>query len=394
MRILSVCRTLPTPRNPGAGIFVLKRIQAMAKHANVQLIQPIPYFPIARPLPDWARTAEHTVDGMAVRHQPMFYFPGVLKSLDGRWLARAIDGPVQAWQRLAPVDAIDAHFGYPDGVGAVLTARRHGIPAFVTIRGLETDRVRERFVRGQMIAALNAATACISVSHSLAALMIKNGVAQSRIAVIPNGIETSTFRPGPRSHARAALGLSPTARLVVSVGHLISGKRHDVLMKAIAALEGVQLAIIGGRDYEPEQPARLRRLAEELRLADRVRFVGAVPPREVANWLRAADVFALATAREGCCNAILEALACGVPVVTTPAGDNRHYVLEGQNGHLVPIDDAPAMATALAAALARDWNQARISATLAVGNWESVGRRVLEVFAERLGAANRTVGSA
>ena len=104
------------------------------------------------------------------------------------------------------------------------------------------------------------------------------------------------------------------------------------------------------------------------------------------RWLRAADVFALATEREGCCNAVLEALAVGVPVVTTPAGDNPHFVKDGQNGYIVPVDDVPATAAALDRAVSTaQWDRQSISRNLAVGNWGNVAGQVLEYFAARRG---------
>ena len=118
-----------------------------------------------------------------------------------------------------------------------------------------------------------------------------------------------------------------------------------------------------------------------------MRFVGRIPSAEVARWLQAADVFALATSREGCCNAILEALAAGRPVVTTPAGDNAHFVRDGVNGYVVPIDDAEATAAALERALSRkDWDAEAISAGLEVGGWDDVARDVLGFFRERVAA--------
>src|SRR5690606_25806442 len=139
-------------------------------------------------------------------------------------------------------------------------------------------------------------------------------------------------------------------------------------------------AMIGGVDYEPECPTALRRLADDLRVTEQVNFVGAVEPTRVADWLRAADVFALGTRREGCCNAILEALATGTPVVTTPVGDNPHFVTNGVNGALVPVGDDEAMAEALQSALDREWDHETISAGLDVGDWPTVGRKVLSYF--------------
>jgi len=122
-------------------------------------------------------------------------------------------------------------------------------------------------------------------------------------------------------------------------------------------------------------------------LQDVVRFVGNIPPVQVADWLRASDAFALGTAREGCCNAVLEALATGTPVVTTPAGDNAFFVKHTRNGMIVPIDDADAMAQALSTTLNTQWEREEIARALAaqVGSWDSVATRVLEFFRSRLG---------
>lgn len=393
LRIVSVCRTLPTPDRPGAGVFVLRRLAGMASAADVRVLQPIPFLPGIRPLPAWADSPHHEVEGTRILHQPMLYIPGILKSLDARWLARSVLPRLTAWRAEWKPHLVDAHFGYPDGVGCVLAAQRLGLPAFVTIRGLEVDRIRRRFIRHQLVAALNCATGCISVSHSLRSHMIECGVAADRIVVIPNAVDREVFHPGDRLTARGALGIPSDGHLVVSVGSLVSVKRHDVLIRAVARLRQrkspLMLAIVGGQDYESDCPRRLRVLARSLDNSLSVRFVGAVPPRQVAEWLRAADVFALATAREGCCNAILEAIASGTPVVTTPVGDNPYYVLDGENGYLVPGADPEAMAAAIGRALDREWDREQIAKRLAVGNWSATGRALIQYLAERLVATNR-----
>jgi glycosyltransferase involved in cell wall biosynthesis len=238
------------------------------------------------------------------------------------------------------------------------------------------------------VRALNEATGVISVSHSLRDLLVERGVRASKFRVIPNAVDRQRFRRGDRHEARARLGLPADAILVVCVGNLIELKRHHVLIEAFARLRErlptAELAIVGGGEAEPAYEARLRRLAETFGLGRAVRFVGRIPSAEVARWLQAADVFALATSREGCCNAVLEALASGRPVVTTPAGDNAHFVEDGSNGFLVPVDDAAAMATALSKALTHvGWDRERISSSLSVGSWDDVGREVVKFFRER-----------
>jgi glycosyltransferase involved in cell wall biosynthesis len=321
----------------------------------------------------------------------MFYLPGILKSLDAAWLERAVQRVLPRLGGAGAFDVVDAHFGYPDGVGCVRMARRRSLPVFVTVRGLETDVVEDPRTGPKLVQALNEATGVISVSHSLRDLLVERGVKAGQFRVIPNAVDRGRFRAGDRGEARRSLGLPVDAPLIVCVGNLIELKRHHVLVQAFARLRAslptVRLAIIGGGEAEPAYEARLRRLVETSSIGDAVRFVGRIPSVEVARWLQAADVFALATSREGCCNSILEALAAGRPVVTTPAGDNAHFVRDGVNGCIVPIDDAHATAAALERALSRkDWDAEAISAGLDVGGWGDVARDVLEFFAERVAA--------
>jgi len=241
------------------------------------------------------------------------------------------------------------------------------------------------------VQALNEATGVISVSHSLRDLLVGRGVRASQFRVIPNAVDRQRFRPGDRRAARLRLGVADDVPLVVCVGNLIELKRHHVLIEAFARLRAsrpaAQLAIVGGGEAEPAYEARLRAQAQAAGVGDAVRFVGRIPPSEVANWLQAGDVFALATSREGCCNSILEALASGRPVVTTPAGDNAHFVCDGVNGYIVPIDQAEATSSALGRALSRsNWDPQAISQGLEVGGWRDVAGEVLAFFRERVAA--------
>ena len=387
MRIASVCRVLPTPDSPAAGAFVLRRLAAMAEKADLRVIQPVPFLPILRPLPSWARAPLREAGPVTIEHAPMFYLPGVLKALDARWLERSVHPGLSALHAAGRLDAIDAHFGYPDGVGCVRAARRLGVPVFVTLRGMEVDAIRHPRIGPQLVRALRGADGCITVSHSLRDLAVDAGVDPRDILVAPNAVDRSAFRPGDRAEARRQIGLPPDVPLIVSVGHLIAGKGHGVLVRALATLRarrpGTRLAIIGGPAYEPDHPRALAQVARESGVEEAVTFVGAVPPDAVARWLQAANVFALATEREGCCNSVLEALAAGLPVVTTPAGDNPRFVQDDVNGRLVGIGDVAATADALDKVLARDWEPQAISRALAVGSWSDVADQVLDFMDAR-----------
>lgn len=394
LRIASVCTLFPTDAEEHKGIFVARRVSQLAKVADVQAIQPLPWFPVLRPQRESISATSN--DTLNIVRRRMFYVPGVMKHLDGRWLARSILPVLKQLRDESGLDLVDAHFGYPEGVGAVLAAERLGIPVFVTLRGNEQVYLKQPAIRSQLVEALHACRGIIAVSHGLRNVVVEAGINANKIRVISNAVDRGQFCPGDKRAARIELDLPKHSPVIVSVGQLVSGKGHDVLIRAVEELRrrhpDVVLAIIGAASYERDVPAKLRTLIESLQMADTVLLVGPQSPERVAQWLRAADIFALCTRREGCCNAVLEALACGVPVVTTDAGDNRRFVDPPANGYIAPFDDPAAICSTLEVALDRKWNRAQISNSLPPDGWEGVARAVLEFFHSRLQSNDESRG--
>lgn len=363
----------------------------MAAHADVHVLQPVPYCPFVRPLPDWVQGPPRLTGELRVEHVPMFYLPGVLKSRDATWLAMSIERRIAQMHSKRQIDLIDAHFGYPEGAACVAIGKRLGIPVLVTIRGFEQEFADRRLVGRRLIDSLRQADGVVAVSHSLESFAVDRGVSADRVRVIHNAVDPNIFQFGSRSVARRALGVEDARTLVVSVGHLVSVKRHHVLIDGFSryakANPDALLVIVGAPSFERTYPAELQAQVQRLRLEGQVRFAGNLRPSEVAQWLMGADLFALVSAREGCCNAVLEALAVGAPVVTTPVGDNGRFVEPDRNGLLVPVDDPDAVATAIDRVVGSDkWNRQRISADLhrQVGDWGEVGRRVIAFAGETL----------
>ncbi len=176
----------------------------------------------------------------------------------------------------------------------------------------------------------------------------ETGVDASRVISIPTGIDLAHFAPGDAQAARAALGLPATAKIIGIVATLRSWKGHRFLLEAFArmARADAMLVVVG------DGPVReaTQRQAAELRIGDRVRFAG--NQRDVAPWLRAFDLFCLPSyANEGVPQALAQAMACALPVVTTPVGSIEELVADGRTGVLVPPSDADALARALGALL-------------------------------------------
>jgi glycosyltransferase involved in cell wall biosynthesis len=319
----------------------------------------------------------------------MFYLPGVLKGLDSFWLRNCLLTELRHLRCGRPIDLIDAHFEYPEGVGAVRAARALGLPIFVTLRGLLTKYLQSPSRRFQCLRALRDATGIISVAHSLRRTAEAHGIDGSKIRVIPNAIDARTFAPGPQTEARTALGINPAGSLIVTVGHVQPIKGQHDLISALARVRArrgpVRLAIIGNDRFDPKYTRLVRQRIAEGGLGTEVSLLGQQSPERIAMWLRAADLFVLPTYHEGCCNAILEALACGTPIVSTLVGDNADYV-DTARGHLVPIGDVAALAAAIATALDQAWDRPAIAAPIAARTWDHVAEEILDFFRERLEA--------
>jgi glycosyltransferase involved in cell wall biosynthesis len=381
LRLLTFSTLYPNAAQPNHGIFVENRLRHLVASgaATSTVVAPVPWFPSrdAR-FGEWARCAaapaEEMRHGLRVLH-PRYAAPPRLGMYTGPWaLLRAGRAALaQLHAEGARFDAVDAHYLYPDGVAAAWLAREAGLPVVITARGSDTSQL-PRFVLPRRLigAALREADALIAVSAGLAGGLIALGAAPGKVRVLRNGVDLAAFAPPTdRAALRAALGLS--GPVVLSVGHLIERKAHHHTIGALAELPGARLLIAG---EGPERRA-LAALAERLGVAARVHMLGARPHGELTKLYGAADALVLASTREGWANVMLEAMACGTPVVAGPAWGSREAISAPEAG-LVLDDVGPGP---IAAALGR---------LLA----DPPARRATRAHAERFGWDETTRGQA
>lgn len=223
----------------------------------------------------------------------------------------------------------------PWGTVGLLMAARHRVPVSLSLIGSDY-RALQRPLMAPFRAALARAALVTVTGARMRAGLVERGLDPSKLRILPHAIDTERFSPG---------GPEPDYD-VVSVGRLVSLKRHDVLIDAVATLaqEGVHLrvAIVGTGPLE----AALRRRAEQRKVAHLVEFLGF--RNDVENVLRRARVFALVSKSEGMPFALIEAMSTGLVPVVTDVGTIADVVNDDVNGHLVPVGDVAALAGVLA----------------------------------------------
>ena len=387
LRVLVLSAVFPNPAQPIRGVFVKERMRRLANHCRLVVVAPIAWFPLdglIRGVDRAAIPTRETRDGLCVYHPRFFCIPRYFKWLDGLFYVCSLLPFLWKLRREFPFDLIDAHFAYPDGMAAALLGKFFGCPVVITLRGSIVRLSTYRLHRPQLRWALGAATRVLSVSEALKQVAVALGIPAAKIRVIPNGVDTQSFFPMDQSEARRTLGLPLHRTILLSVGTIDEHKGHHRVIGRLPVILSHHpdlLHVIIGVD-RPGQSSRrtLERLIARLGLADHVFIAGERPHDEVPLWLAAADLFCLATKSEGWPNAILEALACGRPVVATRVGGVPEIVTREAFGILVPPGDDDALANAIAQALKRRWDPEPMVAHARAHSWEAAALKVVEEF--------------
>lgn len=398
--IVLLSSLFPHAGAPGTGLFIRERMFRVGRHLPLIVVSPRPWCPgqslIRRFRPGYRPPApEHEVqDGVQV-HFPLFFaLPGLLRRFDGFFMA------LGAWPTMRRLKKqgfdfalIDAHFAYPDGYAATLLARWFGVPCAITLRGTEVPHSRNSVIRPLLAQALLRADRVLAVSESLRQLAIELGMPAAKGRVVGNGVDIDKFSPVDRRDARRRWNLPDNAKVLISVGALVERKGvHRViecLPSLIARHPGLRYLVVGGGSPEGNMEAELRAQVDSLSLQAHVVFCGPMKPADLSMVLSAADVFVLATRNEGWANVFLEAMACGLPVITTDVGGNREVVSDPALGRIVPFGDATALGHALDDALVQHWDRDRIIAHARANTWDERVKVLIAEF-ETLARAGRT----
>ena len=352
IHVLTLTPFYPSERDDAGGCFVAEPLEWVAKASVVNTVFAVQPFYRERLR---ARDADKSAQWLRYFSLP----GGIGLPTAGAFLFERIVGLVRELQRTQRIDLIHAHGALPCGHAAMLLSAELGLPYLVSVHGLDafsTTQVSGRaggWCRRISQRVYRSSRRVVCISEHVRERVLEGTGPTCRTSVVYNGVDPELF--SPRSE-------SVSGNLVLSVGNLIPIKGHELLIRAVGSLAvefpELALEIIGDG---PER-ARLETLAQQLKIGDRVRFLGRTSRHDVAAALRRCIVFALPSRYEGLGCVYLEAMSVGKAVIGCREQGIAEVIRHGSNGFLVGPDNEKELTLALAMLLKDDARRRNLGA--------------------------------
>lgn len=377
MKILTFSTLFPNTEKPGHGIFVETRLRHLVATGQVQarVVAPVAWFPSTHPrFGNYAKMARvprtEVRHGLQVAHPRYPVLPKIGMNVAPLLLAQAAKPAIaRLLDEGFDFDLIDAHYFYPDGVAAAMLARHFNKPFVVTARGSDITLLPQFALPRRMIKwAARRADAVITVCNALRDEVVGLGVPSERVTSLRNGVDLQLFRPIERK--------PNPAFTLLTVGHLVPVKAQELIVAALPLLPDARLVVAG----DGPNRGMLENLARELKVEERVQFLGAVPQAQLREHYGAADALVLASSREGWANVLLESMACGTPVVASRVYGTPEVVAAPEAGVLMAERSPRGVADAIDALRANYPDRAATRRYAERFSWDDTTAGQLHVF--------------
>jgi teichuronic acid biosynthesis glycosyltransferase TuaC len=386
MKVLVITNLFPNSAEKTRGIFTYQIVKALQRKCVVGVVAPLPWLPPffrdigAAKYPHANVPLKETIEDIAVHHPRYLVIPKILGFLHALFLFFPLLQLVKKIEKHEEIDLINAHWVFPDGVAALWVGKMLNKPVVLTGLGCDVNLYSMMPLRRfQILKALQKAAHVTVVSNSMKKRIISMGISGERVDVIPNGINLKLFDVMERKRVRRFLDLPVESRIVLTIGSQDEVKGTKYLIEAFGMLrrriKGPLLLILIGDGPLKES---LMSMTENLNLNERVAFLGRKPHSEIPLWLNAADVFCLPSIREGHPNVVLEALACGVPVVASNVGGIPEMIHD--NGMLSPPADSTKLCDNLEFCLSNNWDRNAIRSTFGGFSWMACARMYFKSY--------------
>jgi glycosyltransferase involved in cell wall biosynthesis len=381
MNVLIVTDMFPTRENPVFGVFIFELSRALTFKNRLVVIHPQLWNPMNRNFRTEKSSLRCRENGIEVFKPKLFVLPK-----GDRLFFRSIVSfftvlpSVIKLKRRFCFDIIHAHMACPAGFTAILLGIIFRKPVLVTVHGSDIHTLPKYFFLKYLILfTLKRAHTVIAVSQSLKDSILKMGSFHNKVFVIHNGARHDIFSPMDKIKARRSLNFSVDRKIILFIGSLIQIKGIDILLRAFVNMSEENhsnLVIIG----KGELYCQLKVLAKKLGIETRVHFMGSRKHDEIPLWLNACDVFCLPSRNEGFPTVIVEALACGRPVVATKVGGIPEAVTNDTLGILVEPNNTEELAAGLNKALEKEWDYQAIAEYGKRFSWNTIAEEYTELY--------------
>jgi len=379
-KILFLSSQFPNRAEPNSASFNRQQVESLCQRCDVVVVAPIPWFPFKKfkiKRDDRKRLFEkEKLFGTDVYHPPFFYIPKTFRLIYGFLYFICVYPLCLDIYRRFKFEAIYVTWAYPDGFAAMLLARALRKPFLIKVHGSDININFKYSMRKRLILyVLKRANKIFTVSASLKDKLVANGIPEQNISVLYNGVDTEKFKPMPQWEARKSLGITYKGKIILFIGNLKKTKGIEYLVSAMAKMDGKSgnrmLFIVGCGPDKFFFDTLIRKEG----LEGTVVMAGEYIHSKIPLWINSCDVLCLPSLTEGLPNVILEALACGKPVVATDVGGVRE-IFRGNDipGKLVIPKSASDLTKAIFEVLSATWDAHEIAKCVKDFSWDNNAR--------------------
>lgn len=364
--LLFISNLFPDQGQPYRGLDNATILHGLREFFTIRVISPRPAL---RPQ---KLVARHCDEVFSPRFLTAPYLPRIGSSVNHRIMELRLRPVIrQLCEERRPAVVLSSWL-FPDGAAVAACCSSERLPLVQITQGTDAHAYLEIPARRRAILAASRCSHSIicrseNLGHRLAAAGVDNG----KLRTIYNGIDPKVFQLRKQADCREALGLNPSGKIVLFVGNLLQVKNPLLLVEGFAAGSAGHpdaiLILVG----QGKMKAAIQAMAKKCNVAGRLRFTGPQTSAEIANWMGAADMLCISSRAEGLPNVLLEALASGLPVVSTEVGGIGEVLRAPDFGRLVPEGDLAALSQAIAAQLGSRADRGKIAACGGQFTWQN-----------------------
>lgn len=349
MKVLMACQNHPDPYNPYWGTFIERSINSIVDEGvSADALIPRPHVIPIKGFPhnEFSKLPLKDESGKYNKYYPRyFYFPPkrLLYGLSGESYSRSVTE--FAKKNLEIPDIIHAHHVFMDGYGMLQLSKDWKVPLVMVEHGAILKEILNwKNMRSRVINTLDSADHIMCVSNDLVSIAVNNGIDESKLSLVPIGVDIELFNREKSDSIKQELGLHNFTKIVLYVGQLIPRKGLNYLIDSIPSVLSRQKDILFVFAGNGPQKKELEDLCKRNNITPYVLFTGNIDLLTLIKWYSVADLFVLPSLSEGRPTVIYEAMSCEVPIIATDVGGVSEQIKNDYNGLVIESKNSKLLA--------------------------------------------------